>query len=147
MPADISEGAGIIISIFMISDAPNLPFLKLINEMLETFYLHQYVFATAVWHKLSRPKMKSSCFGFYFCNRCSRITNVMKGFLMRNNLSQHHAFKVFDFHKFSPHCDCKKNSNVFPLTWFLFFALLVVLGRTVFDVQTFLGVHGVRCLV
>ena len=43
-----AEGAGFIIAIFMISDAPSLPLLKSIDKMLGTFYLHQYVFATAV---------------------------------------------------------------------------------------------------
>ena len=34
--------------IFMIYDAPTVPLLKSIDEILGTFFFHQYVFATAV---------------------------------------------------------------------------------------------------
>ena len=45
----ISEGACQNISIFMISDAPTIPLvLKLMDQMLGTFFLYQYIFATTV---------------------------------------------------------------------------------------------------
>ena len=44
----LSQRVHIIIIIFMIFYAPIEPLLKLIDEMLGTFYLHQYIFATTV---------------------------------------------------------------------------------------------------
>ena len=49
----ISEMASQNISIFMIWDAPTVPLLKSIDKMLGTFFLHQYVFKTAVMHASS----------------------------------------------------------------------------------------------
>ena len=55
--AAISQRAHILV---MISDALTRPLLKSINEMLETFYLHQYVFATAVsWDSAIYEKKKN----------------------------------------------------------------------------------------
>ena len=53
LAAIISEGAHQNNSIVMIFDAPTIPLLKLMDEMIGTFFLHQYIIATAkIWQIL-----------------------------------------------------------------------------------------------
>ena len=61
MLAGILEGAYKNISIFIIYDAPTVPLLNSMDEMLGTFFLHQYIFETTVFASYSLPYISPPC--------------------------------------------------------------------------------------